>query len=182
MKRLTDHEAKMLYTHLQRSIDPHDVFLQVLFETGARVSESLQLAATSLQGATLTIQPLKGSTTRQVALSPNLTAKLRRLPPLGLWSVALGRPHSTRASRRRCLDRHLKATMTRLGLRPTNLHALRHTALSALYAETKDLMLVKAWAGHRSISSTVIYVHYDAQLRADQAHQGLLKALAQSAD
>ncbi len=182
MKTLQPSEAKALYARLLSSIDPRDVFLQILFETGCRVSESLALTSLHLVGGSLSVPPLKGSSHRQIALSLNLQAKLRRLPAPGLWSEALGAPQSTRASRRRGLDRHFKATLTSLGLRPTNLHTLRHTALSALYAETQDLMLVKAWAGHRSISSTVIYVHLDAQARADRAHQSLLKRLAPGAD
>lgn len=180
MKRLTDTEAQVLYRHLLTSIAPRDVFLQLLFETGARVSETLTLTTDTLVGACLGIAPLKGSTPRTVTLSENLAAKLRRLPPL--WSDALGREGSTTASRRRGLDRHLKTTMASLGLRPLNLHALRHTALTRLYVTTKDLMLVKAWAGHRSINSTVIYMQVDAQDRANATNQVLLKALAPGAE
>lgn len=182
MKRLTDAEASALYRHLTQSADPKDVFLQLLFETGARVSETLTLGSHDLLGASLGIAPLKGSAPRTVTVSPNLAAKLRRLPA-ACWSAALGAA-ATLPSRRRALDRHFRGTLAAVTGRqaPTGLHALRHTAFSRLYAATKDLMLVKTWAGHRSIASTVVYMTLDTQARANQTQEDLLKGLVASAE
>lgn len=175
MKRLTDPEASTLYRHLSRSIDPRDIFIQLLFETGARVSETLTLTSQSLLGASLAIAPLKNSLPRQVTLSPNLTAKLKTLPPL--WSDAFA-SGSTRDSRRRALARHF-AALTKAHLnREVNLHALRHTAFSRLYAKTKDLLLVKQWAGHRSVNSTLVYMQLDHQEEADRANAALVLGMA----
>lgn len=41
--------------------------------------------------------------------------------------------------------------------RRLHFHALRHTALSSLYAQTKDIRLVQRVARHKSISSTQVY-------------------------
>lgn len=43
--------------------------------------------------------------------------------------------------------------------RSFNVHALRHTALSNLYASTNDLRLVQRVARHKDINSTGIYLH-----------------------
>ena len=40
-----------------------------------------------------------------------------------------------------------------------SVHALRHTALSNLYRDTKDLRLVQRVARHKSVTSTQIYTH-----------------------
>lgn len=176
MKRLTDSEARTLNRHLLNSIDPRDVFIQLLFETGARVSETLNLGPQDLVGASLAIAPLKNSLPRQVTLSSNLQAKLRSLTK-DRWSDSFS-PGSTTDSRRRVLARHFAAlTKTILG-RSVNLHALRHTAFSRLYAATKDLLLVKQWAGHRSVSSTMVYMRLDHAEEANRANCALLQDMA----
>lgn len=38
-------------------------------------------------------------------------------------------------------------------------HTLRHTAATAVYKTSKDILLVKEFLGHKSISSTEIYIH-----------------------
>jgi integrase/recombinase XerC len=43
-------------------------------------------------------------------------------------------------------------------------HVLRHTSLSNLYRETKDIMVVKAQARHGNVSTTQIYTHVDDDL------------------
>ncbi len=181
MKRLTDTEAKTLYSRLLTSIDPRDVFLQLLFETGARVSETLTLSSTDLVGRSLGVAPLKNSSPRLITISANLAAKLARLPPTR-WSDALTGAEAALPSRRRGLDRHFRAAMSALGQRPINLHALRHTAFSRLYEQTHDLILVKQWAGHRSINSTLVYMTIDAQDQANRAVDEGLKALAHGAE
>lgn len=38
-------------------------------------------------------------------------------------------------------------------------HTLRHTAATYMYRETKDILLVKNFLGHKSLSATEMYVH-----------------------
>lgn len=168
MKTLDPKESKALYAYLLGSDDPRDVLLQLLFETGARVSEGLAAAQNPPRETSLTIDPLKGSLPRVVDISENLAAKLRALPrPTA--EVAPGTP-------RRLLTRHFHRLTKRLLGRRVNLHALRHTAFTRLYRQTKDLLLVKTWAGHRSINSTLVYLQADKQSEASrQAKEGLAR-------
>jgi len=174
MKILSEAESRTFYRVLTDSIDPRDTFLQLLFETGARVSESLTLGEDDLVGASLTIRPLKNSNPRVVTLSSGLVAKLRRLPP-GRWSRSLA--ETVRLdSVRRSLTRHFhQRTKTLLGRR-LNLHSLRHTAFSRLYVASKDLLLVKQWAGHKSINSTLVYLRVNNQEEANRTAQDILKS------
>jgi integrase len=176
MKRLTDTEAKTLYLHLLKSSEPMDVFTLILFETGARVSESLSLEARSLDGNSLSIPGLKGSDARIVRVSTQLVEKLRVLPHAGPWRKSIG--DGMPQSQRRALCRHFRKLTSKLLGRPINLHALRHTAFSRLYLATRDLLLVKAWAGHRNIQSTMAYMHVDQREQADLRAAELLKNLA----
>lgn len=43
-------------------------------------------------------------------------------------------------------------------------HSLRHTFAMRLFAETKDLLLVKAKLGHKSVRSTEVYAHSLAEI------------------
>lgn len=166
MKTLTPEESKTLYTYLLGSTDPKDVVLQLLFETGARASEGLEASRRMPRGAAVAIEPLKGSLPREVLVSDNLAAKLPLGEPLEL---AKGTP-------RRLLTRHFHRLTKRLLGRRVNLHALRHTAFTRLYRQTKDLLLVKTWAGHRSINSTLVYLQAEKQAEASrQAKEGLAR-------
>lgn len=175
MKILTESEAKTLYVHLVSSTDPRDTFIQIMFETGARVSEVVTMTSEDLGGNVLTIKPLKNSKLRRVEISNNLKAKLDRLPPR--WCKAIGET-VRRDSLRRSLCRYFHSLTEDLLGRRYNLHTLRHTAFSRLYVATKDLLLVKNWAGHKSINSTMAYMHADQREEANQASNTLLKALA----
>lgn len=42
-------------------------------------------------------------------------------------------------------------------------HLLRHTALTKLYQETHDIRLIQEIAGHRDISTTMIYTHISGE-------------------
>lgn len=177
MKTLTPAEAGRLYTYLLQSTDPKDVALLLLFETGARVSEALALVGGSLSGECLEISPLKGSLPRRILVSRELEAKLRTQAPLSAtapWGEILF-PGAAKASWRRLLCRHYHLLTQRLLGRRRNLHGLRHTAFSRVYAATKDLLLTKAWAGHVAIGSTVVYMEAVAQDRGSEVNLTALK-------
>jgi integrase len=178
MKVLEDLEVKTLYKKLLASTHPSDIFLQLLMETGARVSETLTLSSKDLVGAKLWIEPLKNSNRRRVTLSANLVAKLEALPKETPWAEALGRPGTTVKSHRRVLARYFGQLTKALFNRAVNLHTLRHTAFSRLYTKTKDLLLVKQWAGHKSVGSTMAYMHHCQEDEANAANEALLKLLA----
>src|SRR5690606_17423208 len=43
--------------------------------------------------------------------------------------------------------------------RHVSLHMLRHSAISSLYAGTKDIRLAQRFARHRSVVTTMVYTH-----------------------
>lgn len=57
-----------------------------------------------------------------------------------------------------------KSYFTALGWPQGRFHALRHTFGTQLYKSTKDLALVKRELGHKSINSTMVYVHLAAEI------------------
>lgn len=179
MKSLTRAEESKLYSYLLQSTDPKDVFLQLLFETGARVSEALGLVGGSLSSGSLDIEPLKGSKPRRVVLSLNLQSKLT-LPMSGTLGQALF-PAAARASHRRLIVRHYHALSLRLLGARRHVHGLRHTAFSRVYRTTKDLLKTQAWAGHVSIQSTVTYMLAESQAEVSTDNLAALAAVSQRA-
>lgn len=71
------------------------------------------------------------------------------------WSGGARRRLSARMYREAFKRWQKRAGFTRF----FNVHALRHTALSNLYRDTKDLRLVQRVARHKSVTTTQIYTH-----------------------
>jgi integrase len=169
MKGLSKREAATVYAWLRSSADPKDIALWAIFETGARVSELLGAVGGSLSDGSLDIVPLKGSLPRRVELSPGLAERLAPLlSPFPLGASLF--PGAAKASWRRLLLRHHHARMTMLIGRRRPLKALRHTAMARVYSATGDLLLTRAWAGHVSVNSTLVYMEEVRQAEGSAAN------------
>jgi site-specific recombinase XerC len=57
-------------------------------------------------------------------------------------------------------------------------HAIKHTGVTFVAQGSKDLLATKDWAGHASISSTMIYAHPDTRQTAQYAQSALGNAFA----
>ena len=116
----------------------------------------------------VTLRKFKGSDgekTQEILLSTRIREKLdeyvkwlltnRKGISQSLFASSRGSRLSTRQVRhafaewqkRAGFDRHL------------NFHSLRHTACSAIYRSTKDIMVTKQFARHKSIATTAVYSH-----------------------
>lgn len=116
----------------------------------------------------------KGGRVGEVFLPDALVRKLRRL-----WSYKAGRRESLESGaplfcnqgRRRISKRRVqtafRAWQLRTGFgRPYPFHALRHSAVTAVYRASHDLFLAQRFARHASPLTTTIYTHpSDDELR-----------------
>ena len=105
--------------------------------------------------------------TQEVLLSKSLRGKLRRF-------------HQWKVRERECLDSEGPLFVSRLGRRLSlrqvrhgftvlqdragferrvTFHMLRHSAVTNLYALTKDIRLTQRFARHRSLVTTMVYTH-----------------------
>jgi integrase len=50
-------------------------------------------------------------------------------------------------------------------------HSLKHTGCTTVAQSTKNLFAVMNWAGHKSVSSAMIYQHPDARMVANEVQQ-----------
>jgi len=103
---------------------------------------------------------------QEVVLSETVRAKLEKLYRLRQRDGDLATDEPLFVSRRgtRLSARQLRHAFhqwqKRAGLdRRFNVHALRHTACSAIYRRTKDIRLTQRFARHKSITTTSIYTH-----------------------
>ncbi|WP_328339098.1 tyrosine recombinase XerC [Micromonospora sp. NBC_00421] len=155
--------------------------LELLYATGARISEVCGLDATDVDHERLVVRVLgKGNRERTVPYGLPAQRAIDRWLAVGRPELAGptsdralflgtrgGRLHPTTA--RRIVAGYARAT----GLPPTSPHGLRHSAATHLLDGGADLRAVQELLGHSSLASTQIYTHVSVErLRAAyrQAH------------
>lgn len=157
--------------------------LEVLFSTGVRVSElvDLNFADIDFTGQVIRVRG-KGKKQRTTPIGPTAIASLQKYLELrradarsasfdssALFVNKHGQRLSTRSVRRK-LDKYL----AQCGLDPSiSPHTLRHSFATHLLNNGADLRSVQELLGHQSISTTQIYTHLTApRLKAayDAAH------------
>jgi integrase/recombinase XerC len=157
--------------------------LEVLFSTGVRVSElvDLNFMDVDFEGRTLRVRG-KGKKQRTAPIGETAMAAVKRYLDLrradsrsasfdqnALFVNKHGQRLSTRSVRRK-LDKYLAEA----GLDPTiSPHTLRHSFATHLLNNGADLRSVQELLGHQSLSTTQIYTHLTTpRLKAvyDDAH------------
>lgn len=134
---------------------------------GLRCSEVCGLRVNDLDAArgAIHVDTLKHGEAREVDLKPWIAIWLAKL--------AHGKPPASplfRTSRGRALHpNQFGRAWRRLSLRwlarAVKFHSLRHTAAQRVWAATKDVWEVRRFLGHKSLTSTLIYVSSLGQLR-----------------
>ena len=153
----TESELNMLIGCAGPKLQP---YLQTLKETGARSGEisAIKWIDIDFQRRIITINNAeKGSRPRQIEISEKLLTMLKRIPQ------TQNLVFEKNANKR--MRKNFHSTRARLAFRTQNrriksihLHSFRHWFACMLYHHTKNIMLVKQKLGHRSITSTQVYV------------------------
>lgn len=150
---------------LLAAADPETALILYLGSmAGLRVSEilALQWADIDLEAGQLTVQHGKGGRRRVVILSKTLIAALHAAAqPAGAREPVIATIRTAQGIRAR-----IRALCARTGTTNRAAHALRHSAGTRAYQETRDLKAVAAHLGHSSIDTAAIYARYaDRTLR-----------------
>ncbi|MDR2719317.1 MAG: tyrosine-type recombinase/integrase [Nitrososphaerota archaeon] len=142
-------------------------YLQLLKETGMRAGEAIQLQwkDVDLQRKIITCNtPEKNSNPRMFNdLSGKLLTMLNQLPKENDLLFGLRTVNSVKALMVRCRAKQA----FKLGnprLKEIHFHTLRHWKATMLYHQTKDILLVQQFLGHKSIENTELYIQLDKQL------------------
>lgn len=150
--------------------------LQLLYNTGARVSEIVHLKLDDMQlGDTPQIKLLgKGQKERICPIWPETANALkqylqsRKSVSSGVENVFLNANGSaiTRFGIR-YITRKLgaQAQGPNTTAKPLNPHVLRHTAAMHLLRAGNDINMIKFWLGHASINTTHMYVEIDMEMK-----------------
>ena len=147
---------------LQAARDPCDAVLILLgAHAGLRAQEcaNLHWADVHLARWDLLVRQGKGGKQRVVALSATLRQALQAIERRADGYVL---PYRTAGS----AWRRMRAVCRAAGVTPKGVHALRHSAGTRLYAETRDLEATARHLGHAKLETTRIYAKWsDRQLR-----------------
>ncbi|MBI1380493.1 MAG: tyrosine recombinase [Planctomycetaceae bacterium] len=143
--------------------------LEVLYATGARVSEVCGLELDHLEPGLLELRLFgKGGKTRLVPLAERAREVLGRWLTMGRTECPGGALHrhlflSDRGAplSRTGAWRLVSARARRLGLGRVTPHSLRHAFATHLVRGGADLRAVQELLGHASISTTQVYTHLD---------------------
>ncbi len=136
----------------------HAATLRGLYETGARVGEWCFLTHSDFDfhRKVVRLAPEKHSKARECKLSETL---------LGMVEQALAMNPDRPFPNPFAIKKHLHRTTGYLaklngqpGFLDIHAHTFRHFRATKLYWETKDILFVKNFLGHRSISSTMKYL------------------------
>ena len=134
-------------------------FLQLLKETAARCGEALKLRWTDVDFATNTVRitPEKGSSPRIVKISTTLAAMLGSLSKQQQKIFT----YKNTFYLRKTFAKQRKRVAHKLGnprIIQIHFHTFRHWKATMLYSQTKDILYVKNFLGHKNINNTLIYV------------------------
>ena len=137
-------------------------FLQFLDETGTRMGEALSTKWTDIDLKTKTVKinnPEKHGNTRTLPISNNLIAMLNSLKKRkdnNVFNPNESSISTTFFRSRRRIAKKLKNPR----LLQIHFHTLRHRKATNEYYKTKDILHVKYILGHKSLTSTQQYAHY----------------------
>lgn len=142
---LSQCEALMNYYTDKRN----KLIINIFLTTGIRLSEILEIKLENIKGDILKIK-CKGNRDRHIILSKN-TLKL-------IKEYTDKKEGYLFRLNKRTIQWIVCKALKDLGYKGST-HTLRHTAATIMYQETKDILLVKEFLGHKSIEATQIYTH-----------------------
>jgi len=139
------------------------VLLTTIYATGLRLEEATHLKVRDIDSARMLLRVAhgKGAKERLVPLSPRLLVELREywkvvrpdrwLFPGGAADHALSATTVQKSCKRAALEAGIPKHVTP--------HTLRHSHATALLEAGVDLLTIQRLLGHRSFSTTLIYLH-----------------------
>lgn len=141
----------------------HHTFLLTLYAAGLRLSEAAQLTIADIDSQRMQLKVTlgKGAKERRVPLSPRLLQQLREYwkherPSTWLFP---GRTHDVSLSST-TIQKVFKTAVTKTGLQKNiTPHTLRHSYATGLLEAGVDLLTISQLLGHRSFSTTMVYLH-----------------------
>jgi site-specific recombinase XerD len=155
---LNKEEIKKLFDHTKTK--KSNLILQLLYSSGLRVSELVNLKQTDIDFEQNTgwVRKGKGRKDRMFILSNKLSSKLRNFSNKNkdwIYLFSKEKPLTTRN-----LQKIVKITAKRAGLqKKVHPHTLRHSFATHLLENGVDIRKIQVLLGHSSLTTTQIYAH-----------------------
>jgi len=157
-KVLTQEEFIQIKKHIHYK---YQVFFDIMWNTGARVSEVCKLRFVDVVNGTLVIRKTNTKTkeTREIPISPELIKKIDKLPQENgfMFAGKGGNSHITRYT----IDKVLRSACKECGLEGVSTHSFRRTTITELSRNNVSLRVIQKISGHRNLNVLQGYVDVD---------------------
>ncbi|MEM2912654.1 MAG: site-specific integrase [Candidatus Bathyarchaeia archaeon] len=150
--------------------------LQIAKETAMRLGEIGKLKITDIdfeRNIIILNEPEKHCNARIFKISPKLVAMLRALPKLEGEHLFRAKDLGILLSQQR---KRIVRKLQNPRLAKISFHTLRHWKATELYHQTKDILYVMKFLGHKNIQSTLIYIDLERIYHKEQTDQFYCKA------
>jgi integrase len=142
--------------------------LQTIKETAMRIGELTQLKPIDIdqERKRVNITPEKGSNPRILPISDKLIAMINNRPkdPRATYKTIF-QPRTKTLRDYLCKQRKTIAEkLNNPRIKKISFHTLRHWKATMEYHNTKDIIHVKTFLGHKSVTSTMIYINLEQAL------------------
>src|SRR5262249_45586706 len=177
VERLSREEEKRLIQAAYRDKSEHGLLIKTLFQTGARVSEFINIRVRDFffDETMILIHKAKGGKSRYVPILPDLAQELRT--HLGdratgyLFESNCDRPYSARRVQQIVKEMAEKAKI-RKRVYP---HLLRHSVATTLLERGMPIEQIQKFLGHSKLETTQVY----AESTTEMIKESYRKALAE---
>lgn len=140
----------------------HKVILSLLYSTGLRISELINLKWSDIDRSRMIINVIqgKGAKDRQVMLAPNLLPLLEKYykeykPKIYVLNGQFDIQYSKTS-----ISNILKGLAEKAGIKKRIYpHLMRHCSFTHMVENGTDINLIQRIAGHKSVKTTAIYTH-----------------------
>jgi integrase/recombinase XerD len=173
--RLSRDEERKLMAHAYRTQGPRGLLIKTLFQTGARVSEFVNIKADEVyfDEQMILIAKAKGGKSRYVPILPELAHELRT--HLGCRAVGylFETIHATAYSPRR-IQQIIKQTADEAQItKRVYPHVLRHSVATTLLERGMPLEQIQKFLGHAKLETTQIYAESSPEMLKESYRRAL---------
>ncbi len=138
------------------------LMIELMLTAGLRVSEVCKLKWTDIRYKTgmVLLKQAKGKKDRNIFIPDSLINRIKEYKEDAIQSAYVFCTRTGKPQDRSTLNKMVKTYSIKAGIEKNVYnHLLRHTALTDLYSDTKDIRKVQQIAGHSSIQTTMVYTH-----------------------
>lgn len=167
MQYLTHKEYKRLIDVAKQHDMRYALAITVAYAHGLRVSELLRITHRHVVDGQIEIARLKGSRRTLQPVCEGLRAEL---------VLAAKTPGKLFPWSRQWFDLLMKRYCGEAGIHPSkaHMHVLKHSCAMRIWEATKSLGAVQGWLGHKSASSSVVYLRENDSNAAAAAMSAVL--------